>query len=61
VVKWTLEYEVESASVCLEHNRFVAGGPDMWVHVHDMASGLEIATGKGHHGQGLTIPLFSST
>ena len=50
VKKWTLPYEVESASVCLEHNRFAAGGTDMWVHVHDMGSGAEIDVGKGHHG-----------
>jgi serine-threonine kinase receptor-associated protein len=36
--------------VCLEHNRFVAGGTDMWVHMHDMSSGAEVECGKGHHG-----------
>eukprot|EP00740_Mantoniella_antarctica_P011122 CAMPEP_0181369522 /NCGR_PEP_ID=MMETSP1106-20121128/12838_1 /TAXON_ID=81844 /ORGANISM="Mantoniella antarctica, Strain SL-175" /LENGTH=325 /DNA_ID=CAMNT_0023486055 /DNA_START=50 /DNA_END=1024 /DNA_ORIENTATION=- len=50
VKKWVMEYEVESASVCLEHNRFVAGGTDMWVHMHDMSSGAEVECGKGHHG-----------
>ena len=50
VKKWVMDYEVESASVCLEHNRFVAGGTDMWVHMHDMSSGAEIECGKGHHG-----------
>ena len=29
---------------------FVAGGADMWVHVHDMATGNEVDVGKGHHG-----------
>ena len=41
---------MESASVCLEHNRVVAGGTDMWVHMHDMSSGAEVECGKGHHG-----------
>ena len=34
----------------LPQNRFVAGGADMWVHVHDMATGNEVDVGKGHHG-----------
>ena len=50
VKKWTLPYEAESASVCVPQNRFVAGGADMWVHVHDMATGNEVDVGKGHHG-----------
>ena len=36
----------ESASVCVPQNRFVAGGADMWVHVHDMATGNEVDVGK---------------
>jgi serine-threonine kinase receptor-associated protein len=50
VKKWTLPYEAESASVCVPQNRFVAGGLDMWVHVHDMTTGNEVDVGKGHHG-----------
>ena len=50
VKKWTLPYEAESASVCVPQNRFVAGGADMWVHVHDMTTGNEVDVGKGHHG-----------
>jgi serine-threonine kinase receptor-associated protein len=50
VKKWTLPYEAESASVCVPQNRFVAGGADMWTHVHDMATGNEVDVGKGHHG-----------
>jgi serine-threonine kinase receptor-associated protein len=50
VKKWTVPYEAESASVCLKHDRFVAGGSDMWVHAHSMTTGEEIDVGKGHHG-----------
>ena len=38
----TTEYEVESASVSLERGMIVAGGGDMWAHVHDIHSGEEL-------------------
>ena len=38
-----------SASVSLKHKKFVAGGPDMWVHLHDMETKAEEQTNKGHH------------
>lgn len=43
-------YEVESASYSPEHGKFVVGGADMWVHLHDYETGAELETGKGHHG-----------
>lgn len=43
-------YIAESASYCPEKNKFVAGGSDMWVHVHDFSTGGEIESGRGHHG-----------
>ena len=55
VQKWTLDYEVESASVSLKHKKFVAGGPDMWVHLHDMETKAEEQTNKGHHGPVHTV------
>ncbi len=46
-----LPYTVEAASL---HpgggKRFVAGGSDVHVHVHDADSGAELACHKGHHG-----------
>ena len=50
VWKRTMGYEVESASVCIENDVFVAGGTDMWVHAHSMSTGEEVDCGKGHHG-----------
>ena len=48
---WKMKYNMESASVCMKEGKFVCGGEDMWVHVHDCASGEEIGEpGKGHHG-----------
>jgi serine-threonine kinase receptor-associated protein len=55
VKTWTMDYEVESASVSLKHKKFVAGGPDMWVHLHDMETGAEEQTNKGHHGPVHTV------
>lgn len=43
-------YDVEAASYCPEKNVIVAGGSDMWVHVHDAGTGEELDTGRGHHG-----------
>ena len=34
----------------LKHKKFVAGGPDMWVHLHDMETGAGEQTNEGHHG-----------
>ena len=28
----------------------MAGGQDMWVHVHDLESGMEVESHRGHHG-----------
>lgn len=50
ISKWTFDYEVESASVCVERGMFVAGGTDMWVHMHNLETGAELDCNKGHHG-----------
>lgn len=44
------EYEVESASLCRSKGRIAAGGGDLWVHLHDYDSGVELECNKGHHG-----------
>lgn len=43
-------YEVESASFAPERGRFVTGGSDMWVRLHDFETGQELEVCKGHHG-----------
>ncbi|KAL4419533.1 hypothetical protein ABPG77_005764 [Micractinium sp. CCAP 211/92] len=43
-------YEVESASFAPEKGKFVAGGSDMWVRLHDYQTGEEVEVCKGHHG-----------
>ena len=40
-------YTVESASFCAERGRYAAGGDDMWVHLHDFATGQELEVNKG--------------
>ena len=40
-------YSVESATFCPEKGRFVVGGEDMWVHLHDYATGEEVECNKG--------------
>ena len=40
-------YLVESATFCPEKGRFVVGGEDMWVHLHDYATGEEVECNKG--------------
>ena len=40
-------YSVESASFCPEKGRFVAGGGDMWAHLHDYETGAELECNKG--------------
>ncbi|KAI3455363.1 hypothetical protein Pfo_012026 [Paulownia fortunei] len=42
---------VESASLEPKYgNRFIAGGEDMWIHVFDFHTGVEVGCNKGHHG-----------
>ncbi|KAG6426000.1 hypothetical protein SASPL_110213 [Salvia splendens] len=42
---------VESASMEPKYgNKFIAGGEDMWVHMFDFHTGVEIGCNKGHHG-----------
>ena len=46
----TFQYPVESASLALPRNRFVAGGADMWVRQMNFETGEELECNKGHHG-----------
>ncbi|KAI9698556.1 MAG: hypothetical protein M1820_007446 [Bogoriella megaspora] len=49
--KMDMGYEVASAAVNMEQRKFVTGSTgDTWVRVHDLDTGEEIETGKGHHG-----------
>ena len=41
------QYSVESASFCPEKGRFVAGGGDMWAHLHDYETGAELECNRG--------------
>ncbi|KAG6430003.1 hypothetical protein SASPL_108062 [Salvia splendens] len=42
---------IESASMEPKYgNKFIAGGEDMWVHMFDFHTGVEIGCNKGHHG-----------
>ncbi|CAL9182049.1 unnamed protein product [Musa hybrid cultivar] len=51
VKSYNMPCTVESASLePKDGNKFVAGGEDMWVHVFDFHTGIEIACNKGHHG-----------
>ncbi|KAJ8478187.1 hypothetical protein OPV22_021914 [Ensete ventricosum] len=51
VKSYNMPCTVESASLePKDGNKFVAGGEDMWVHVLDFHTGIEIACNKGHHG-----------
>ena len=43
-------YRVESAALAPSCGRIVAGGDDMWVHLHDAADFAELEAGRGHHG-----------
>jgi len=50
VKKHTFKYAVHTAALSDNHNVFVAGGADFWVHVYDFNNGEELDTHKGHHG-----------
>ena len=42
-----LDYGVESASYCPAKGKFAAGGGNLWVYLHDAASGEELECNKG--------------
>mmetsp|Transcript_39206 Transcript_39206/g.54429 ORF Transcript_39206/g.54429 Transcript_39206/m.54429 type:complete len:332 (+) Transcript_39206:402-1397(+) len=46
----TMEFSIESASLHPNADKFVAGGEDMWVRLHDFRTGEELECNKGHHG-----------
>ncbi|KAF6248611.1 WD40-repeat-containing domain protein [Scenedesmus sp. NREL 46B-D3] len=53
---FTVSYPAEAASYCPSKNRFVAGGEDMWVHLHSAdGAGAELEVNKGHHGPVHTV------
>lgn len=47
VKSYSQPYDVESASYCPEKGRFVAGGGDMWAHLHDYDTGAELESNRG--------------
>lgn len=52
IARHTLPYEVQAASLHPSHGKyFITGSTDTRVHVHDVASGLELSTQRGHHGR----------
>lgn len=55
VKEFTVAYPLEAASYCPSKSRFVAGGGDMWVHLHDADTGAELEVNKGHHGPVHTV------
>jgi serine-threonine kinase receptor-associated protein len=55
VKTFTVAYPLEAASYCPSKSRFVAGGGDMWVHLHDADTGAELEVNKGHHGPVHTV------
>lgn len=55
IKSFSQQYSVESASFCPEKGRFVAGGGDMWAHLHDYETGCELECNRGHHGPVHTI------
>lgn len=47
---FTMNVELNSASLHPNNTKFVAGGVDFYVHVYDFATGEELDVHKGHHG-----------
>lgn len=47
---FTLNVELNSASLHPLNTKFVAGGVDFYVHVYDFTTGEELDVHKGHHG-----------
>jgi len=47
---FTMNVELNSASLHPTNTKFVAGGVDFYVHVYDFATGEELEVHKGHHG-----------
>lgn len=47
---FTMNVELNSASLHPSNTKFVAGGVDFYVHVYDFATGEELDVHKGHHG-----------
>jgi serine-threonine kinase receptor-associated protein len=47
---FTLNVEINSASLHPSNTKFAVGGVDFYVHVYDFATGEEIDVHKGHHG-----------
>jgi serine-threonine kinase receptor-associated protein len=48
--RFKLGVELNSSSLNVNNGRFVAGGGDGWVRVHDFTTGKELEVHKGHHG-----------
>ena len=54
-------HSVESVTFCPAKGRFVVGGEDMWVHLHDYATGEEVECNKGKHLRYFTLLYASSS
>lgn len=50
VKMYTMNVELNSASLHPNGNKFIAGGVDFYVHMYDFATGEEQDVHKGHHG-----------
>lgn len=47
-----MDRDIETASLHPVHQKtFLAGGSNVWVHLHDSETGAELATQRGHHGK----------
>jgi serine-threonine kinase receptor-associated protein len=55
VKSYKVSYPVEAASYCPARGRFVCGGGDMWVRLHDYSDGSELECNRGHHGPVHTV------
>jgi len=47
---YTLNVEINSASLNPSATKFLVGGVDFYVHMYDFATGEELDVHKGHHG-----------
>lgn len=51
-------FNVNSASLCADRRRFVLGGEDMWVHLHDYDTLKELECNKGEFSKEPSLPFL---